>query len=650
MMLSNITEKIDNMEYSSFHRKVFLLSAAGVFLDGYDLFVISIVLLYITSWINEYPPNMRGLYTGLLASSALIGMFFGALIFGHFTDKIGRKFMYLIDLIFFVFFAILSALSQNLIQLIIFRFLLGFGIGADYPISSTYVSEFSPKNVRGKMIAKTFMFWGIGAFSASIVGFILYSLQPLGWDTWRLILLTGIFPAIVVIIFRSLMPESPRWLVSKGKSEEAIKILKKLNVETEGALNVDNSEEIYSFKDMLSPLFIRRTLFSWLPWFFMDIGVYGINIFQPIILQTLGFTDKYSILGASISYFFGIIGFILAILLIDKYGRLKLQIFGFLGMIISLILISILININFIFTLIFFALFEISQNGGPNTTTWLVPLELFPTRLRATAQGSSTAISRLGAITGVLILPILKSYLNIYYTIMIISILLIFGLLFTIIFGEETKDLTLEESSSVFKEFSKPVYTMIENLNKASKLLYELSVDSEKNIENVKLIKELEHENDKISGEVYRKLNRKVRMPIERNDIFYLVSSLDDIMDAIESTSKKIYIYGLEKNNPNIIALAEINNKSVSEITTAVKNVFKIRLGEYEEILNICNEVHRLENMTDDIVDAYLKELIKETDIKKFLTIKEIAENMEKITDRCDDVGDIIKEMVVRYS
>ncbi|MGC8585067.1 MAG: MFS transporter [Thermoplasmata archaeon] len=649
-MAGSITESIDNMEYSSFHRKVFLLSSAGVFLDGYDLFIISIVLLYITPWINKYPPNLQGFVTGLLGSAALIGMFFGALIFGHFTDKMGRRSMYIIDLVFFVLFAILSALAQNLIQLIIFRFFLGFGIGADYPISSTYVTEFSPKNVRGKLISKTFMFWGIGAFSASIIGYIIAYFSPWGADSWRLILLTGVVPALIVIFLRSFMPESPRWLISKGRGQDAINVLKKLKFQTDENMNVTPGDEVFSFKDMLSPLFIRRTLFSWIPWFFMDIGVYGINIFQPTILQELGFKGLNSILGSSISYFFGIIGFILAIMFIDRIGRLKLQIIGFSGMIVFLILISLLVKVNLILTLLFFALFEVFQNAGPNTTTWLVPLELFPTRLRATAQGSSTAISRLGAISGVLTLPILKSCLGIYYTIMIISSLLLLGLIFTILFGEETKNLTLEESSSVFKEFSKPIYTMIDNLNSASRLLYELVVDPEKNSVNIKKIKELEHINDTISGEVYKKLNRRVRMPIERNDIFYLVSSLDDIMDAIEGTSKKIYIYGIDKNNPNIVALAEINNKSINEITNAVKNVFKIKLGEYEEILNICDEVHRLENITDDIVDAYLKELIKETDIKKFLTIKEIAENMEKITDRCDDVGDIIKEMVVRYS
>ncbi|MEM4110937.1 MAG: MFS transporter, partial [Thermoplasmata archaeon] len=171
MKESDISSQIDNVKVSKFHYKMLLLSAAGVFLDGYDLFIISVVLLFIKPiWINTLPPVERGFVMGLIAASALIGMFVGAFTLGHYTDKIGRKTMYVIDLLFFVVFAGLSAIAQDIYQLIIFRFLLGIGIGADYPISSTYISEFAPAEKRGKMISSTFTFWGIGALTAAVVG------------------------------------------------------------------------------------------------------------------------------------------------------------------------------------------------------------------------------------------------------------------------------------------------------------------------------------------------------------------------------------------------------------------------------------------------------------------------------------------------
>lgn len=156
-----------------FLRKVVALSAAGVFLDGYDLFIISVALIYIETqnWLSSNPA-IASVEIGLLNSSALAGMLVGAITIGRYADKIGRRTLYIIDLIFFVLFGLLTALAANIIELLIFRFLLGIGIGADYPVSSTYVAEFSPKNLRGKLTTLTFTFWGIGSMTAAIVGYI----------------------------------------------------------------------------------------------------------------------------------------------------------------------------------------------------------------------------------------------------------------------------------------------------------------------------------------------------------------------------------------------------------------------------------------------------------------------------------------------
>ena len=653
MEKSNIIEEMDKVNVSKFHYKMLLLSAAGVFLDGYDLFIISVVLLFIKPiWINTLPPAERAIVTGAIAASALIGMFVGAFTLGHYTDKIGRKTMYVIDLIFFVVFAGISAVSQNVYQLIIFRFLLGIGIGADYPISSTYISEFAPAEKRGRMISSTFTFWGIGALTAAIVGYFIALWNPLGNDSWRIMLLSGVIPAVIVILLRTTMPESPRWLLSQAKTDRALKIIKMLNPK----INLENIDlnvkrEKSSIRDLISPVYIRRTLFAWIPWFFMDIAVYGIGMYTPTILQALGFKDPIqSIIGTAILDTFGIIGFILAIIFIDRVGRLRLQILGFLGMGLSLLLLGLTNGSSILLLLVLFAIFQISENAGPNTTTWVVATELFPTRLRGTAQGSSAAISRVGAITGVFILPLITQIYGEYAAITVVSLAAFAGLIATLILGEETKSLSLEDASNVFREFSSYIRRISSNVKEAAKVLYEISIDFKGLEEKQKRIKELEHNNDEMLAEIFNRLNRKFPAPIDSFDIASLIRELDDIIDSIEATSKKILIYGVDQTTNEIIALSEINLKAVSELEEALNQIMGIRLGEYSQIVEICRDIHKLENYADDIVDNVITHLVKNNDALHIIKYKEIYESLEKITDRCDDVADIIMSLIVKYT
>ena len=132
-------EALESPKLRSFHRRLTILSAAGMFLDGFDLTVIAVALPFLVKkW--AIGPGL----SGVVAASAVVGMFFGALLLGHLTDRIGRKAMYVVDLVCFVVFAALTALSQNVWEFIAFRFLLGVGIGADYPISSTLLANSCP--------------------------------------------------------------------------------------------------------------------------------------------------------------------------------------------------------------------------------------------------------------------------------------------------------------------------------------------------------------------------------------------------------------------------------------------------------------------------------------------------------------------------
>ena len=204
MSIDYLDHPKDEKKLRRFQRKVTIVSAGGTFLDGFDLTIIAVAMpLIIQQW------GINALEQSILVASAIIGSFIGAAWLGKLTDTFGRKKMITIDLFAFVVFAILTAVAPNVIWLIVFRFLLGIGIGADYPISATLVAEFSSTKNRGRQGTFLAMMWFVGAVTAYISGVLLL---PLGETAWRWMFLLGALFALIIFIFRIGLPESPRWL------------------------------------------------------------------------------------------------------------------------------------------------------------------------------------------------------------------------------------------------------------------------------------------------------------------------------------------------------------------------------------------------------------------------------------------------------
>ena len=206
---------LDESTLNTAHWKVWGLSATGVMLDGFDLFVIGIALPLIKlQW------NLSALQVGAIACAAVFGSMFGAVFGGVLTDRFGRKAIYLLDLIVFIVGSLLCAFASGPWSLILFRFFLGIGVGADYPICASYVSEFMPSRLRGRMLIGAFSFQAVGIILAALVGIILLGVTPAISD-WRILIGFGALPAIIVLIFRTKVPESPRWLMEHGRLDEA---------------------------------------------------------------------------------------------------------------------------------------------------------------------------------------------------------------------------------------------------------------------------------------------------------------------------------------------------------------------------------------------------------------------------------------------
>ncbi len=213
--LKSFEQHLDDTPFTKTQRKVWILSAMGVLLDGFDFFIIGVALPLIA---HDF--QMNAATKGLVAVAAVAGAFFGALVFGQVADNIGRKGMFLVDIILFVVFSAASAAAWNPASLIVFRFILGIGIGADYPIGVSYIAECVPTRLRGRLIVGAFAFQALGSLLGVLVGLAILKLDP-AQGAWRVMLAFGVLPAVVVVLMREGLPESVRWHLARGNYEKA---------------------------------------------------------------------------------------------------------------------------------------------------------------------------------------------------------------------------------------------------------------------------------------------------------------------------------------------------------------------------------------------------------------------------------------------
>ncbi|WP_426937124.1 MFS transporter [Brevibacterium sp. LE-L] len=430
----------DSPKTKRFQRKVTLLSAGGTFLDGFDLTVIAVALPMIA---NEW--DVGAWEKSLITSSAIIGSFIGAAVLGNLTDRFGRKAMYVIDLLAFVIFAALTAFSQDVWQLIIFRFLLGIGIGADYPISATIVSEFASKKGRGKLSTSLGAMWFVGAVAAYLVGLVVL---PLGDFAWRALLLVGAAFALIVFIFRVQLPESPRWLLAHGRAEDAKNVVEKVTGVRPTATEIAGDDRPKPGES--SKLFVgiqrRRTLFVCGFWFCYATAYYGISMYTPTILEPFTSGSHVSvIIGSGVIALLGLVGSVIGMNLVDSWGRRPLIITSFAGLTAALIVLAAVVGPSFGFLVVLFSIAVLFANSGGGILNFVYPTELFPTSLRATGSGLATSVSRIGSILGVLAFPNLVAAWGNNAALWVFAAVGAAGLLICVFMAPETKNRSLEE-------------------------------------------------------------------------------------------------------------------------------------------------------------------------------------------------------------
>jgi len=438
--------ELDNAGISKEHWKIMFISGMGFFTDAYDLFIIGVVMALLKPlW------HVGALEEGLVQSTALIAAAFGALLFGRIADMVGRKRIYGVEVLVLAAGAIACAFSPNIWWLIGFRFVLGIGVGGDYPVSATIMSEYSGKTTRGMLVTLVFAMQAAGLIVGPLLAAALL-LTPLSHDIiWRILIGFGALPALAVYAARRKLKETPRFLKAAAQEEDANGNLTK-------AAHYDKATHSVSFWDGFHRMvddkrILLRLLGAAAAWFLMDFAYYGNTVSSPLVLSSLG-TD-HTILHKTLTQLgifvvFAAPGYAIAALTMDRLGRKTIQILGFGMMTLTFGLLALIPNVETLFFpfLIIYGSSYFFTEFGPNATTFVYPSELFPVRLRTTGHGICAAMGKLGGFAGVFTFPLFMGWHGLPAAEGAAAVVSALGLVVTAFMLPETKGKSLEELSA----------------------------------------------------------------------------------------------------------------------------------------------------------------------------------------------------------
>ncbi len=450
-----INAALDNGK-GSYHLKTILIAGLGFFTDAYDLFIIGtiIVILPLIGW-----TNMTTTASALVGSISLIAAVIGSLIFGRLLDYLGRKAIYGTELILLVIGALGSAFLtpfNNVNILIMWRFILGIGIGGDYATSSVIMSEYSNITSRGKYIGSIFSMQSLGLIVSSVLALIFFkSGIPLD-ITWKILLAIGAIPSLIVIYYRRKLPEPPRYTVAMGRSREAANNLKSYT-----GINVNVSDSNQRVDAPWYTLFTDRKFLITLigtagAWFLMDWAFYGNSIMSSRIFATIitakglpGLTTstEYSTIIFTVA---ALPGYWLATFTLDKIGRKPIQLLGFAMLALSygiLALFPVLDSSAYVTEfLLLYGFSYFFMMFGPNVTTFVYPSEVFP----VTTRGLGTGISAAGGKTGAFIGTFADAFIivsGLTHLMVILAVFSIIAFVITLICLPEPKGRSIEDVS-----------------------------------------------------------------------------------------------------------------------------------------------------------------------------------------------------------
>lgn len=441
--------------------RIWWLACAGKFFEGLVVFMTGIALPLIG---REF--GLTALQHGLVSSAVLFGILIGATALGGLADHFGRRLMFIVEMGLFILFLLMLAVAPGILVTLLALFGIGLALGCDYPTAHLVISESIPARARGRMVLGAFSFQAIGALTGTGLAYLILTWFP-DLQSWRWMYLAAVFPAVLVLAGRFFVPESPNWLMIKGRVAEAetalLRLLKRQPaypsaISLERSPGAEGGEQKISWMRFLRDRELRKaTIFAAVPWFLQDLGTYGIGIFTPVILASslgskrehshsvadLVYNDLLAAKGAALIDVLLIVGIVFAVFLTDRAGRVRLQVIGFIGCAAGLAIAASGHHAGpgWDIPLIFagFMLFNFMTNMGPNAQTYLIAGEVFPVAYRATGAGIAASFAKIGAVMTAFLFPILLKDIGTDALLIGLVVTSLLGAVVTWVFRIETK-------------------------------------------------------------------------------------------------------------------------------------------------------------------------------------------------------------------
>ncbi|QEZ43380.1 MFS transporter [Cupriavidus oxalaticus] len=440
-MANNVS--IEDVPLNGFHQLLSVRSGGGWVLDGYVLSIIGVAMVPLSSALE-----LSSFWQGMIAASALLGIFFGGFLGGLLTGQLGRQKLYFFGPTIFVLCSVAQFWADSGVALFFFRFLIGVGVGFEYPVAGSLLVEFMPKKYRGPRLAMLTILWFAGAALAYIVGnMVLDSGRP---DAWRLVLASPAAIGVVLLLLRIGTPESPRWLLSKGRTAEAERVIRKVYGPSFSLRNLPEqpAEKKVSLLSLLHSGYGKRMFFVSVFWSCSVIPVFAVYAFAPTVLQALNLKGAWASYGSVAITLLFVVGCIIATRLINVIGRRSMLIHSFLWSGLALLGLGVFSDGAELLVLVLFGAYAVFI-GGAQVLQLVYPNELFPTEIRSAAVGMGASLSRIGAAVGTWLVPISLQSIGIGNTMFAAAGVTLLGLLVSLALAPETRSLSLQEAASL---------------------------------------------------------------------------------------------------------------------------------------------------------------------------------------------------------
>ncbi|CAI3802158.1 Inner membrane metabolite transport protein YgcS [Pseudomonas sp. MM221] len=435
---------IDDVEINSFHQLLTLRTGLGWVMVGYILSIIGVATLPMSASLQ-----LSGFWQGMIAAMALLGVFAGGFFGGWLTDRVGRQKLFFVAPAIVMLASVGMLWVQDPLTLSVLRLLCGLAVGIEYTAAGSLLTEFIPQKSRGSRLSLLTVLWFVGAALAYIAG--NFMLADAGPEQWRTVMASPAIIAGLLLLVRLGTPESPRWLLSKGRRTEAEQVIRKVYGQGFSLRNISDdsaSGQTMSFIGALRAGYGKRILFVVMFWACAVIPLFAVYAFVPKLFQALQLTGNLAALGSMGITLILVLGCIIATWLINYLGRRTIILHSFLWSGLALLGLGLFPDAQGWVVLSLFGAYALFI-GGAQVLEFVYPNELFPTEIRAFAVGMGASLAAFEPAIGTWLVPISLEHYGIANTMFAAAAITMMGLAVSLVLAPETKSMSLQEAAAL---------------------------------------------------------------------------------------------------------------------------------------------------------------------------------------------------------